>query len=77
MTIPLGVSGLNFRAGLGWAARAFYSVKQLKTTFRARLGPKKNFAGFKIFAHACPVRFVGEPGAGRVRASGPGRAQNA
>jgi hypothetical protein len=74
MTIPLGASGLNFRArpGLGRAARAFYSVKQLKTAFRARLGPKNFFAGFKISAHARPVRFVGGPGPGR--ASGPGRA---
>jgi hypothetical protein len=54
MTIPPGASGLNFRAGLGLgrAARAFYSVKQLKTAFRAGLGPKKFFAGFKISAHA-------------------------
>jgi hypothetical protein len=41
MTIPLDASGLNFRAGLGRAARVFYSVKQLKTAFRAGLGPKK------------------------------------
>jgi hypothetical protein len=27
--------------GLGRTARAFYSVKQLKTAFRAGLGPKK------------------------------------
>jgi hypothetical protein len=54
--------------GLGRAARVFYSVKQIKTTFRAGHGPKK-FAGFKISAHARPVRFVGGPGAGRV---GPG-----
>jgi hypothetical protein len=42
MTIPLDASGLNFRAGPGFgrAARAFYSVKQLKTAFRAGLGPK-------------------------------------
>jgi hypothetical protein len=67
MTIPLDVSGLNFWAGpgLGRAARAFYSVKQLKTTFRAGLGSKQ-FAGFKISAHARPVRFVGGPGTGRV-----------
>jgi hypothetical protein len=76
MTILLDVSGLNFRAGpgLGRAARAFYSVKQLKTAFRTGLGQKK-FSGFKISAHARPVRFVGGPGAGW--ASGPGRAQNA
>jgi hypothetical protein len=55
MTIPLDVSGLDFRAGLGRAARAFYSVKQLKTAFRAGLGSKNNFAGFKISAHARPV----------------------
>jgi hypothetical protein len=49
MTIPLDASGLNFRAGLGLgrAARAFYSVKQLKTTFRAGLGPKTNFRGLQ------------------------------
>jgi hypothetical protein len=35
------------------AARTFYSVKELKTSFRAGLGQKK-FAGFKISAHACP-----------------------
>jgi hypothetical protein len=58
--------------GLGRAARTFYSVKQLKTAFRAGLGPKKFFAGFKISAHARPVRLMGGPGAGR--ASGPGRA---
>jgi hypothetical protein len=41
MTIPLDASGLNFRVGpgLGRAARAFYSVKQLKTVFRTGLGP--------------------------------------
>jgi hypothetical protein len=73
MTIPLDVSGLNFRAGLGLrrAARVFYSVKQLKIAFRAGLGPKE-IAGFKISAHARPVKFVGEPSTGRV--SGPGRA---
>jgi hypothetical protein len=75
MTIPLDISGLNFRAGpgLGRDARTFYSVKQLNTAFRAGLGPKKNFAGFKISAHARPIKFVGGPGAGRARA-GPGRA---
>jgi hypothetical protein len=48
MTIPLGASGLNFRAGLGLgrAARAFYSVKQLKTAFRVGLGQKK-FCGIQ------------------------------
>jgi hypothetical protein len=67
MTIPLDASGLNFRAGLrlGRAARVFYSVKQLKIAFWAGLGPKK-FLGFKIFAHARPVWFVGGPGAGRA-----------
>jgi hypothetical protein len=66
MAIPLDASGLNFRVGpgLGRAARIFYSVKQLKTAFRAGLGPKKIFAGFKISAHARLVRFVGGPGAG-------------
>jgi hypothetical protein len=54
MTNPLGTSGLNFRAkpGLGRAARIFYSVKQLKTAFRTRLGPKKIFTDFKISTHA-------------------------
>jgi hypothetical protein len=68
MTIPLDASGLNFRAGpgLGRAARTFYSVKELKTAFRARLGPKQNFAGFKISAHARPIKFVGGPGSGRA-----------
>jgi hypothetical protein len=75
---PIGRIGPQFlgwaRAGpgLGRAARAFYSVKQLKTTFRAGLGPKKIFAGFKISAHACPLRFAGGPGAGPGRACGPG-----
>jgi hypothetical protein len=68
MTIPLDASGLNFRAGLGRAAHVFYSVKQLKTTFRVGLGPKKFFAGFKISAHVRPVRFVGGPG----QRAGPG-----
>jgi hypothetical protein len=63
--------------GLGRAARAFYSVKQLKTAFRDGLGPKKNFAGFKISAHGRPTRFVGGPGAGQARARPAGRAQNA
>jgi hypothetical protein len=86
MTIPLDASGLIFSGqaragpGLGRAARAFYRVKQLKTTFWAGLGPKKNFAGFKIFAHARPVRFMGGPGAGEARpgskCSGIDSAQN-
>jgi hypothetical protein len=52
MTIPLDVSGLNFRAGLGLgqATRVFYSVKQLKTTFRVGLGPKK----FRGLQDLCP-----------------------
>jgi hypothetical protein len=77
MTISLDASGLNFRArpGLGRAARAFYSVKQLKITFRTGLGQTKNFTGFKISAHARPVRFVGGPGVGQR--AGPVRAQNA
>jgi hypothetical protein len=75
MTIPLYASGLNFWAGpgLGRAARAFYSVKQLKTAFRVGLG-QKNFAGFKISARAHPERFVGGPGAGRARSGPAGRA---
>jgi hypothetical protein len=74
MTVPLDASGLNFRAvhGFGRAARAFYSVKQLKTAFRFGLGQKK-FAGFKISAHARPVRFVGGSDAGRARAGLAGR----
>jgi hypothetical protein len=69
MTIPLDTSGLDFRGGpgLGQVARVFYSVKQLKTAFRAGPGPKK-FAGFKICVHGCPVRFVGGFGADRARA---------
>jgi hypothetical protein len=35
------------------------------------LGPKNFLAGFKISAHARPVRFVGGPGAGRAW-TGPG-----
>jgi hypothetical protein len=59
--------------GLWQAAHAFYSVKQLKTTFRAGVGPKKIFAGFKITAHARPVRFVGRHGMGRAQARPAGR----
>jgi hypothetical protein len=64
------------RAGpeLGRAARTFYSVKQLKTAFRAGLGSKKKFTGFKISAHTRPVRFVCGPGAGRAWAGSAGRA---
>jgi hypothetical protein len=51
--------------GLGRATRAFYSIKQLKTAFRGKLG-EKNFAGFKTSAHTRPVRFVGGPEAGRA-----------
>jgi hypothetical protein len=42
MTVPWDVSELSFQAGpeLGRAAREFYSVKQLKTTFQAGLEPK-------------------------------------
>jgi hypothetical protein len=77
MTIPLDVSGLNFRAEprLGWPARTFYSVKQLKIAFRPASG-QFFFAGFKISAHARLVSFVGGPGVGRARV-GSGRAQNA
>jgi hypothetical protein len=69
MPVPSDVLGLSFRARpkLGRAARAFYSVKQLKTAFQAWLGPKK-FTDFKISAHARPVRFVGGPGAGQALA---------
>jgi hypothetical protein len=63
------------RPGLGRATRVFYSVKQLKTAFQVGLMPKKIFTGFKISAHARPVRLVGGPGPG-LRA-GSGRAQNA
>jgi hypothetical protein len=78
MTIPLDVSGLNFRAGLGpgpglgRAARVFYSVKQLKMTFVVGLGPK-------IFLRALrslpTVR--GRAGPGPGQRAGLGRAQNA
>jgi hypothetical protein len=63
------------RAGprLRQAARAFYSVKELKTSFRIRIGPKKIFRGLKISAHARPVKFMG--GLDRGWASGPGRAR--
>jgi hypothetical protein len=72
MTILLDVSGLNFQTGpeLGRAARAFYSVKQLKTAFRAGLGTKK----IRGLQDLCP-----RP-ASKVRGRawrGPGRAQNA
>jgi hypothetical protein len=53
------------KPGLGRATCIFYSVKQLKTTIRARLG-QKNFAGFEISAHARPVRFLARLGAGRA-----------
>jgi hypothetical protein len=78
MTIQLDASSLNFRSGLelGRAARVFYSVKQLKQHFGPGSG-KKFFRGFKISAHARPVRFVGGPGADRARARPAGRAQNA
>jgi hypothetical protein len=76
MTIPLGASGLNFRAGLGQAARAFYSVKQLKTAFRVGLEPKKN----RELQDLCPrlsskVRARARLGPGQR--AGSGRAQNA
>jgi hypothetical protein len=49
MTIPLDASGLNFRAGpeLGRVSHVFYSVKQLKTAFRAELEPKFFFRGLQ------------------------------
>jgi hypothetical protein len=77
MTIPLDASGLNFRAGpgLGRAARVFYSVKQLKTAFRAGLGTKK----IRGLQDLCPrpsskVRGRAWRGPSPGRASGPGRA---
>jgi hypothetical protein len=51
----------------GRAARAFYSVKQLKTVFRTGIGPKKFFADFKISAHARPVRFLARAWRGRAQ----------
>jgi hypothetical protein len=72
MTIPLGASGLNFRVGpgLGWVARAFYSVKQLKTTFRAGLGSKKKFRGLQDLCPRPSSKVRGRawrgPGSGRV-----------
>jgi hypothetical protein len=59
--------------GLGRAAHAFYSVKQLKTEFQAGVGPKIFFTGFKITTHARPVRFVGRHGVGRAQAGPVGR----
>jgi hypothetical protein len=56
MTIPLDPSGLNFRAGLepglglGGVARAFYSVKQLKTAF----GPGSGQKNFCRLQDLCP-----------------------
>jgi hypothetical protein len=50
LTIPLDAPDLNFRAGLGRVARTFYSVKQLKTAFRAGLGQKK----FRGIQDLCP-----------------------
>jgi hypothetical protein len=58
--------------GLGRAVCVFYSVKQLKTAFRAGSG-KKKFAGFKISAHARPIMFVGGPGAVQARAGPAGQ----
>jgi hypothetical protein len=49
MTILLGASGLNFRAGLG-------PGPGLGISGRARA--KKNFTGFKISTHARPVRYM-------------------
>jgi hypothetical protein len=69
MTIPLDVSGLNFRAGpgLGRVTCVFYSVKQLKTTFPIGLGPKK----FRGLQDLCPrpsgkIRGRAGPGPGRA-----------
>jgi hypothetical protein len=78
---PTGHVGSQFSGraravpGLGRAARVFYSVQQLKTAFRAGLGPKNIFVGFKISAHARPVRFVSRPGASRARAMPAGQAR--
>jgi hypothetical protein len=68
---PTGRIGPQFSSraragpGLGRAARAFYSVKQLKTTFRTGLGSKKT-AGFKISTHTRPVKSVGGSDADRT-----------
>jgi hypothetical protein len=68
MTIPPDAPGLNFRARLGRAARTFYSVKQLKTTFRVGLKQKIFYGLQDLCLHpSSKVR-------ARVR---PGRAQNA
>jgi hypothetical protein len=63
MTIPLDASGLNFRAGPGHgrAARAFYSVKQLKTAFQVGLGPKK-FHGLQDLCPHPSSKVRGGPG---------------
>jgi hypothetical protein len=77
MTIPLDVSGLNFRAEprLGWPARTFYSVKQLKIAFRAGLGPNF-FCGLQDLCPRPPSKFRGRAWRRSARV-GSGRAQNA
>jgi hypothetical protein len=49
-----GRVGPNFRAGLGRAARVFYSVKLLKTAFRAGLGPKNFFPADALLSPTVP-----------------------
>jgi hypothetical protein len=79
MTIPLDASGLNFCVGpgLGRATRVFYSVKQLKTTFRAGLGPQKIFRELQDLCPRPSSKVRGRAWHGPGRASEPGRAQNA
>jgi hypothetical protein len=74
MTIPLDASSLNFRSGLelGRAARVFYSVKQLKTVFRARLGQKKFSRASRYLP--TPVQYGSWAGLART---GPGPGQRA
>jgi hypothetical protein len=70
MTIPLDASGLNFWVGLGRPTCAFYSVKQLKTAFRAGLGPKK-IRGLQDLCPRPPSKVCGRA----WRGPSPGRAE--
>jgi hypothetical protein len=67
--LPTGRVGPQFsgraRAGPERAACAFYSVKQLKTAFWVRLGPKTFSQALRSLPTPVqPVRFVGGPSAG-------------
>jgi hypothetical protein len=72
---PTGRVGLQFSGraqaepGLGRATRVFYSVKQLRTTFRVGLGQKKFREIQDLYPHPSS-KIRGGPGSGR--ASGPG-----